>query len=177
MRALKIAMIATFEDLNDNDFVPKSSEPVLFNQEEFTNLIRDLNLSKVSSELLASRLNDQNLQQQGTEKGCYKSCSAKYKIWTSLMDYLCPFKTGKRFFRSAEWIHEVWLLCCRDRKDKTNHRKIKNRSVWEQLNVADKNFIHIQLLRCEKIIFHPLHIELGLMKQFVKVLDKSGQCF
>ena len=80
MRALKIAMIATFEDLNDNDFVPKSSEPVLFNQEEFTNLIRDLNLSKVSSELLASRLNDQNLQQQGTEKGCYKSCSAKYKI-------------------------------------------------------------------------------------------------
>ena len=80
MRALKITMIASFEDLNDSDFVPKSSEPVLFNQEEFSNLIRDLNLSKESSELLASRLNDQNLQQQGTEKGCYKSCSSKYKV-------------------------------------------------------------------------------------------------
>ena len=54
MRALKIAMIASFGDLNDNDFVPKSSEAVLFNQEEFSNLIRDLNLSKESSELLAS---------------------------------------------------------------------------------------------------------------------------
>ena len=43
-------------DLNDNDSVPKSSEPILFNQEELSDLIRDLNLSKKSSELLASRL-------------------------------------------------------------------------------------------------------------------------
>ena len=41
-------------NLNDNGFVPKSSEPILFNQEEFTDLIRDLNLSKELPELLAS---------------------------------------------------------------------------------------------------------------------------
>ena len=46
------------DDLNDNDFVPKSSEPILFNQDELSNLIRDLNLSKESSELLASQIND-----------------------------------------------------------------------------------------------------------------------
>ena len=28
-----------------------------------------------------------------------------------------------------------------------------------------------------KIIFPPLHIKLGLMKQFVKALDKDGECF
>ena len=46
------------DDLNDNDFVPKSSEAILFNQEELSNLIRDLNVSKESSELTASRLNN-----------------------------------------------------------------------------------------------------------------------
>ena len=33
-------------DLNDNDFVLKSSEPILLNQEELGDLIRDLDLSK-----------------------------------------------------------------------------------------------------------------------------------
>ena len=28
-----------------------------------------------------------------------------------------------------------------------------------------------------KIIFPPLHIKLGLMQQFVKALDKDGECF
>ena len=29
----------------------------------------------------------------------------------------------------------------------------------------------------EKIIFPPLHIKLGLMKQYVKTLSKEGDCF
>ena len=29
----------------------------------------------------------------------------------------------------------------------------------------------------EKIIFPPLHIKLGLMKQYVKALSKEGDCF
>jgi hypothetical protein len=29
----------------------------------------------------------------------------------------------------------------------------------------------------EKIILTPLHIKLGLMKQFVKALDGNGNCF
>ena len=61
------------DDLNDNDFVPKSSEPILFNQKELSDLIRDLNLSKESSELLASRLNDRNLLQQGTQITFYRT--------------------------------------------------------------------------------------------------------
>ena len=44
----------------------------MFNQEELSNLIRDLNLSKESSELLAFPLNDQNLLQQGTKITFYR---------------------------------------------------------------------------------------------------------
>ena len=39
------------DNLNDKDFIPKSSEPILFNQEELSDLISDLNLSKESPEL------------------------------------------------------------------------------------------------------------------------------
>ena len=53
---------------------------------------------------------------------------------------------------------------------------MENWPVREQLEVGDKNVIHDQLASREKIIFPPLHINLGLMKQFVKALDKTGQC-
>ena len=52
-----------------------------------------------------------------------------------------------------------------------------NWPVREHLKVGDKNVIHDQLVPLEKVIFIPLHIKPGLMKQFVKALDKTGQCF
>ena len=33
------------------------------------------------------------------------------------------------------------------------------------------------LIPSDKIIFLPLHVKLGLTKQFVKVLKKEGKCF
>ena len=33
------------------------------------------------------------------------------------------------------------------------------------------------MVKCNRIILPPLHIKLGLMKQFVKALDKDGACF
>ena len=42
---------------------------------------------------------------------------------------------------------------------------------------GDKNVINEPLIDRDRIIFPPLHIKLGLMKQFVKALDKSGNCF
>ena len=68
------------------------------------------------------------------------------------------------------------FLCYWDSRDKENQWKIKNWPVWEQLKVGDKNVIHDQFVPREKIIFPPLHINLGLMKQFAKALDKTG-CF
>ena len=68
-------------------------------------------------------------------------------------------------------------FCYWDSRDKVNQWKIKNWPVREQLKVGYKNFTHDQLAPCEKIIFLPLHIKLALMKQFVKALHKTGQCF
>ena len=33
------------------------------------------------------------------------------------------------------------------------------------------------MINRDRIILPPLHIKLGLMKQFVKALDKDGNCF
>ena len=45
------------------------------------------------------------------------------------------------------------------------------------MDVGEKDIINEPLVDGNKIIFPPLHIKLGLMKQFVKALNKEGNCF
>ena len=45
------------------------------------------------------------------------------------------------------------------------------------LKVGEENIIREPLVERKKIMLPPLHIKLGLMKQFVKALDKNGGCF
>jgi len=40
-----------------------------------------------------------------------------------------------------------------------------------------KNIQFDALVPPEKVLLPPLHIKLGLIKQFVKALDKHGECF
>ena len=54
------------------------------------------------------------------------------------------------------------------------------RKEWPQrrsLAPGDKNVINDPLVDRKNIVFPPLHIKLGLMKQFVKALDNNGECF
>ena len=53
----------------------------------------------------------------------------------------------------------------------------KDWPLREAINVGDKNIINEPLVDREKIIFPPLHIKVGLMKQLVKALNKEGDCF
>ena len=69
------------------------------------------------------------------------------------------------------------FLCLWDSRDKTHHYRKKVWPTRESMNVGEKNVINEPLVEREKIIFPPLHIKLGLMKQFVKALDKNGACF
>ena len=46
----------------------------------------------------------------------------------------------------------------------------------EDLAVDDKNIINEPLVNRDRIILPPLHIKLCLMKQFVKALDRNGDC-
>ena len=48
-------------DCKDEDYVVEAEPPQLFSQSELNDLLRDLSLSKESSELLASRLKEKNL--------------------------------------------------------------------------------------------------------------------
>ena len=43
--------------------------------------------------------------------------------------------------------------------------------------VGEKNIKYEPLVKSEKVLLSPLHIKLGLMKQFVMALDKEGDCF
>ena len=45
------------------------------------------------------------------------------------------------------------------------------------MNVGEKNIVNEPLVDRNRIVFPPLHIKLGLMKQFVKALDKQGDYF
>ena len=42
---------------------------------------------------------------------------------------------------------------------------------------GEKNIQTQPLVERSKIVFPPLHIKLGVMKQFVKALSKEGECF
>ena len=53
----------------------------------------------------------------------------------------------------------------------------RERPKRESLSSGDLNVINDPLVDRKNIVFPPLHIKLGLMKQFVKALDHSGECF
>ena len=55
------------------------------------------------------------------------------------------------------------FLCYWDSRDKANHWTKKDLLVRDLLNVGEKNVIAEQLVPCEKIVFPPLLIKLGLL--------------
>ncbi|KAI6656196.1 hypothetical protein LOD99_1529 [Oopsacas minuta] len=69
------------------------------------------------------------------------------------------------------------FLCLWDSRAKSEHYSRQSWPARTNLNVGDKNIIHEPLVDPLKILLPPLHIKLGLMKQFVRALDKEGNCF
>ncbi|QQP53101.1 Uncharacterized protein FKW44_005452 [Caligus rogercresseyi] len=69
------------------------------------------------------------------------------------------------------------FLCHWDSRAREEHWVRKEWPKRTHMTVGEKNVIAEPLVDRSKIIFPPLHIKLGLMKQFVKALDKDGDCF
>ena len=68
-------------------------------------------------------------------------------------------------------------LCLWDSRDTKAHYQ---KQVWpkrEEFVVREKNVKNIPLINPKKVLLPPLHIKLGLIKQFVKVLDKDSAAF
>lgn len=62
-------------------------------------------------------------------------------------------------------------------RDKQHYWSQKVCPVREELKVGTKNIINLSSVGRDSIMLPPFHIKFGIIKQFVKVLDKSGKCF
>lgn len=246
-------------DKGDADFRSNTPpSPQLFNQKELSDLIRDLNLSKQTSEVLASRLKEKNLLVRGTSISYYRErekdlvqffSQEKNLVWCNDISGLL-MKMGLSAYQSTEWrlfmdsskqslkcvlLHNgnkfgsipighsttmkeeyanialvlekieyhqhQWVVCvdlkmvnfllgqqsgftkypcfmCHwDSRARDQHWIKREWPLREEMVVGEKNVIHEPLIDRKKIILPPLHIKLGLMKQFVKALDEEGECF
>lgn len=69
------------------------------------------------------------------------------------------------------------FLCLWDSRDRANHYIKKTWPDRTSLQAGSANMLHEPLVDHSKVLLPPLHIKLGLMKQYVKALDKEGECF
>ena len=74
----------------------------------------------------------------------------------------------------TKYLCYLCLWCSRDTK--AQYQK-QVRPKREEFVVGEKNVKNIPLINPKKVLLPPLHIELGLIKQFVKALDKDGAAF
>ena len=70
------------------------------------------------------------------------------------------------------------FLCMWDSRDRAQHYTKKDWPLRVELvPCKERNVINDPLVDRDRILFPPLHINLGLIKQFTKALDKDGDCF
>lgn len=69
------------------------------------------------------------------------------------------------------------FLCEWDSRAHAEHYVRKDWPVRQEFKVGQKNVLNVPLVDPADIILPPLHIKLGLIKQFVKALDKNGSTF
>ena len=69
------------------------------------------------------------------------------------------------------------FLCLWDSRARTELRIKRDWPVRSELIPGSLNALAPPLLKRSKIVFPPLHIKLGIMKQFVKALEKDSDCF
>ena len=68
-------------------------------------------------------------------------------------------------------------LCMWDSRARNQHWIQKERPIRKTLTVGMKNIVSEPILSRNKIVFPPLHLKLGFMKQFVKTLKTDSDCF
>ncbi|GFW74769.1 uncharacterized protein TNCV_963441 [Trichonephila clavipes] len=69
------------------------------------------------------------------------------------------------------------FFCEWDSRDRKQHYVKQVWPIRKALIPGVENVERQSLVDPKKILFPPLHIKLGLMKQFVKALNKEGECF
>lgn len=247
-----------FKEECEEDFeVELERNPKLFTQSEFNDLVRDLDLSKEKSELLASRLKEHNMLSKEVKISCHRNRHKKFDKYYSTKDKACfchdvngLFEEFGEPYDPAEWrlfidssklslkavllhqgnekpsiplAHAVnmketyesmalllnlinynqhnWKICsdlkvvamltglqqgytkymcflCKwDSRARKEHYVRKDWPKRDNFTIGKDNVKNDPLVVKERIILPPLHIKLGLFKNFVKALQKEGPAF
>lgn len=69
------------------------------------------------------------------------------------------------------------FLCLWDSRDRAQHYTKKDWPKRDDKTIGAHNIKYLELVKSEDIILPPLHIKLGLIKNFVKTLDMDGEAF
>jgi hypothetical protein len=242
----------------DVDFQPTtSSEPQLFTQSEFIDLVRDLGLPQDCTEILGSRFQPKNLLSPGTSFLWYQNSDKEFIPYfahdgslvycSDISGLMCKLgvvydasewrlfiDSSKRSLKGvvlhngnkytsvpvAHYIHlketyknlEIllnkmkykehdWLICddlkvlwmllgqqpgytkfpcflCEwNSRARSQHWKQKQCPSRVSLMLGAKNIAWESLVDPQKVLLPLIHIKLGLMKQFVKALQRDRNCF
>ena len=70
--------------------------------------------------------------------------------------------------------HHMGHLC---QEVSLQNKSIAKQKTGEKYSPREQNFINNPLIDRSKIILPPLHIKLGLVKNFVKSMNKDGEEF
>ena len=68
-------------------------------------------------------------------------------------------------------------LCLWDSRDDSSHYEIVDWPARKEFVVGERNVKYQPLVTQDKVLMPPLHIKLGLIKQFVKALDHDSEAF
>jgi hypothetical protein len=69
------------------------------------------------------------------------------------------------------------FLCEWDSRDRKQHYVKKKWPPRDRMTPGNKNVLRLPLVASNKVLMPPLHIKLGLMKNFVKALSKDSDAF
>ena len=103
------------------------------------------------------------------------SAKSLIKYFTRIMigNFFVALLTGMQTY----FIKYCYYLCEWDSRAKDKHYIIRNWPHGKTFSPDRKNVVQDPLVRKESIFLPPLHNKLGLIKQFVKVMDKAGEGF
>ncbi|GFU90858.1 uncharacterized protein TNCV_4921911 [Trichonephila clavipes] len=162
---------------SDDGYDPGTNDPELFSQSDLNDLVRDLGLPKDTVEVLGSRLKERHLLNSGVSFLWYRFREKEF----------VPFLRKRRpsflqqctcnFGQQSGYTKFPCFLCEWDSRDRKQHYVNQTWPIRKALIPRVKKVERQSLVDPKKILFPPLQIKLGLMKQFVKALDKEGKCF
>ncbi|UYV82275.1 hypothetical protein LAZ67_21001540 [Cordylochernes scorpioides] len=190
---------------NDTNFEAGAlSELHLLTQGDLNDLVRDLDLSKKQSQLFGSRLKGWNLLHKGTKVCFFRKRQDEFQDFysqendlvycndvVSLMEALGHdhdtkewrlFIDSSKISMKAVLLHNgnkfpsVPIAHASNMKETYENMKLLLKKI-EYERYGYKNIANLPLIDSENIYLPPLHIKLGLMKNFVKAMDRNASGF